>query len=42
MTKKSLKRKREAREENEVQTEIEELPPAKRMSDEPTPKKVCF
>ncbi|XP_043461062.1 ribosome biogenesis protein BRX1 homolog [Leptopilina heterotoma] len=39
MTKKSLKRKREAKEENEVQNEIEELPPAKRMSDEPTPKK---
>lgn len=42
MTKKSLKRKREAREDVDTQKENEELPPAKRMSDEPTPKKVCF
>ncbi|XP_051162725.1 ribosome biogenesis protein BRX1 homolog [Leptopilina boulardi] len=39
MTKKSLKRKREAREDVDTQKENEELPPAKRMSDEPTPKK---
>ncbi|XP_033221660.1 ribosome biogenesis protein BRX1 homolog [Belonocnema kinseyi] len=42
MTKNSLKRKRQTGEENELPKEKIELPPAKRMSDEPTPKKVLY
>ncbi|XP_015586783.1 ribosome biogenesis protein BRX1 homolog [Cephus cinctus] len=40
MVKKVLKRKRKVEKENETKAEEQELPPAKRASDEPAPKKI--